>query len=41
MTKRWFNTYRMNQLEAWGDVIPGASYVSVDMKDKTIAFKDA
>jgi Leucine-rich repeat (LRR) protein len=41
MTKRWFNTYRINQLEAWGDVITGASYVSVDMKDKTIAFKDA
>ena len=23
MTKRWFNSYRLNQLEAWGDVIPG------------------
>ncbi|MGB1596597.1 MAG: hypothetical protein ACPIOQ_27805 [Promethearchaeia archaeon] len=29
MTKRWFNSYRLNQLEAWGDVVPGASYVNV------------
>mmetsp|Transcript_62149 Transcript_62149/g.100551 ORF Transcript_62149/g.100551 Transcript_62149/m.100551 type:complete len:155 (+) Transcript_62149:234-698(+) len=41
MTKRWFNTYRINQLEAWGDVIAGASYVNINGKDKTISFKDA
>ena len=41
MTKRWFNSYRLNQLEAWGDVIPGASYVAVDGKDKKISFRDA
>ena len=40
MTKRWFNSYRLNQLEAWGNVIPGASFVSIDGKDKKVSFKD-
>ena len=41
MTKRWFNSYRINQLETWGNVIPGASFVAVDGKDKKISFQDA
>ena len=40
MTKRLFNSYHLNQLEAWGNVIPGASFVSIDGKDKKVSFKD-
>jgi len=41
MTKRWFSSYRLNFLRAWGNRIEGASYVTATGKDASTSFRDA
>jgi len=40
-TRRRFNSYRLNDIRAWGNRIEGASGVTADGKDTKISFADA
>jgi len=41
MTKRWFNSYRIAFLHAWGNRIEGASQVSASGHDVELSYRDA
>ena len=41
MTARWFNSYRLNRFQAFGDRILGASAVGFKGRDLDTSFRDA